>query len=1087
MFLNRKGFFSFILLMLMFISTSSFAVPNKEFDNASDCGVENKVVKQFSWEICEQDFAFRIFYKLFPDVLEDYVLPIVSSKYLERVKDLESDNIEVYRAYQYSILKIFESILKLSLSFGVFVFIWHAALALLRSATEGSFLGKDYTWKKTGIKYSLIVFGLLPLGHGLVVIHIIVFLFIMFAIAFANLFYSMYLNFMDAGSEAVDVSSSDGYFKETDADRMEAFERMKSYDHNFFYATEYAKKLVKVGLCKLRTEQFIFESNLNTLNSSNADNIYKCSAESTKNSQNLNKSLSGGSGFVASGAFSSYLSQETSLTSGGNKLYITSGVSFGKNLQNNNQCNIDGIYDYNCGTVSVSPPAIADNSTLKVLDTIGFATTYAGISSQVMGANDAAAIENIATAGWQSISTSVINEIGTKINGEIKLSPNNEVMLKNISYYYHQLLLNDALIGASVYQKDSNSLIAPSSNAPISNFLIKSIGISNFIVENYCLDNQEIVKKSNNLVKYLGSFDQSIAKDLSASCLAISQSKPSKVMGGTFDVSSGGRSESESVMLQNTTKGKDILTEMVGEIYNKRVGLERSLFKSLKSVASRSMTEQMRKVGFATAGGMMLKSIKGGDIDNKFLNSFRNSMNFNMEGVLSSMVGKENITTNNKVSSSLDNPNFKPMDAYYSAMVADFISNRKDLRFTDISAYTSSVFNDSLSEAGKMENTTTLIMETVTNPFGSFKTAIGLGGDGEIGKDIVAECMNDLTKCPIPLENPIIHLTDFGNNLIKVSSGLIASSITLAFAKWAVNKNIATKLSKDKGGSVDLSSALNKTLTKSGGSAIGGKVLGFVGSMFNIADMLMAALFDVFLLLLLVGVFFAYIIPLIPFMMFTFAFLSWITMCILALVIAPMWLIFNLKMVEERNGNSEMFRSGYNIAMQILFRPALTIIGLVLGWSLFIVSFLALNLTIVPFMYSILSTDGGSFSINSLIDGLMLIVLYGTMIYVMITYIFKFMYKITNQIFEVLNVQAIDDKANIAEDVMKSALLSSLAKFEAVKAIDGNLRSTLARDKYKTKDDIKRAHRSDSIDGELTEREKDIYKDNKPDTPDDKG
>lgn len=1087
MFGNKKGLFSFILVILMTFSLSAFSAQSSDFDNASDCGVENKIVKQFSWEICEQDFAFRLFYKLFPDVMEEYVLPIVNSNYLERVKDLESDKIEVYRAYQYSILKIFESVLALAIAFGVFVFIWHAALALLRTSTEGSFLGKDYSWKKTGIKYGLVAFGLLPLGHGLVVLHIIIFLLILFGIAFANLFYSMYLNFLDFGVEGTDLNNNTGIFKETDAERLEEFERMRNYDHNFFYASEYAKQMVKVGLCKLRTEQFIFENNINNINSSNESKYFQCTSESVATSQMLNNNISGGNGFVPNGAFSSYFSKETAIENNGDNIFLTSGIRFGKNSQNSNQCSIDGVYDYSCGEINVSPPNIMNGDLIDVLDKVGFINTYASVSSQIMNANDASSIESAATSGWSTLSTKVIQEIGTNINGEIKLSPNDEVVLKNIAYYYHQLLLNDSLTGAAVYNKNSNNLISPSSNAPMQKYLTSSLKVGNEIIANYCLDNQEILKKSKNTIKYLNGYSSSDNKDLSTACLYLTRSKPQNTYGAEFGVSKENRAASEKVMKDNVTKARTELQTMIESIYNKRLGLERSLFKSLKTVNERSMTEQMRKVGFASAGGVILKIIKEKEIDEKFMHSFRNSMSLNTSTIMSSMVGTENISSKDKVSSSINNSNFKPMEDYYAAVVDPYTSKRKDLRFTDISAYTGSLINDSVTEAGKMESANNLIMETITNPFGSFSAAIGLGGQKDIQKEIIEKCMADLNECPIPLQNPITNLTNFGHNLIKVSTSLMAASILTSFAKYLAVKNMKSKLLKDKGGSVslsnDLSKSLNESMTKSGANSIGSKLLvsGVVGAL-NLLDIILSTFFDIFLLLLLVGIYFAYIIPLIPFMMFTFAFLSWVTMCILALVIAPMWLVFNLKMVEQRDGNSDMFRSGYNIAMQILFRPALTIIALVLGWSLFSVTFLALNLTIVPLMFSLLDVQGGSFHPKTLIDQLMLIMLYGTMIYVMITFVFKLMYTLANQIFEVLNVSPVDDKANIVEDVMKSALLASFAKFQAVKNVDSSFRQSIAKEQKSAVDEMKKSHRDDAIDGEMKERSEDVYKDKKEDT-----
>lgn len=1068
--LNKFLKFSIILALTSFLSFA-YAIDKKEFENASDCGVSNDTVEMFSWDICEQDFAFRIFYKLFPDVFEDQIFPIVNSKYLGKVKELETKNLEINRAYQSILLKITEVIINLSLMFGMYLFMWHGALALLRTATEGSFLGKDFNGTQTFVKYAIIVLLLLPVGKGLLVAHWIVFLLILFAIAFGNLFYGLFLNFQELGYDATNLSDDRGVYNSSDTDekRVAEFYENKKYDHNYFYSAEIVKSFMKVNLCKLKTEQFIFENNLMKMNSDNKDMYVKCSVESTQSAQILNRSITG-SGFVNDLSFSSYKTQSSTLTSSGNNVEVTSGVRFGKNIKT--YCNnLDGIYEYSCGEITVNTPKVSHKPTLKLMNSVNFYNVYANTSKQIMASSGSSLeIQDIASKGWNSLSSQLIEKLSDSSGGTKKLSPADETIIKNISYNYHQLLMNDAMIGSS--NIINNNVVSPSTNKVIARYLKDTSLITALINNSYCINNQELILKAKNTKEYLNNFSESVDKSLSATCLL---PPIMNIMGMEHNteeeklnnlIANGEKIEKEQLKLMN----------LIISVYNKREGIEVSLYKSLKTLSDISLTQQMRKMGMASAGSFLLKLIKEKDLDNKFMHSIRNSLNFDSGVIDNRFIGKEYISENENVSTTIDNPNFGLLASYFGPVVAPFESGRKDLRVTDISSTVSSVYDDSLYNAGKDDDFMTRIMETISNPLGNFKQAVGIGANKDLNKEVLQKCMEDLALCPIPLENPLKGLSDFGHSLVSASSNLIALSITMSFVSYSKERFKNYKVSRDKGGAIEAGESLNRSL----GKKIGGKIGGVLAGVIDITEIILSVLFNIFLLLLLVGVFFAYIIPLVPFLMFTFTFLSWVTICILTLFIMPMWVVFNLKMTESQNGNSEMYMSGYNIALQILFRPALLIIALITAWGLFKVAFLAINLTILPLLFSVLITDTSGLSVTALIDKIMVILIYGIIIYITIKFVFNFMYEITNKLFEAMNVKPIDDKASSVQNILEGAVKASVLKFMVLNNVSGELKKGIKEQKDDVAKKTNEHERNDEIDIIVKDKMDSRYSDNKP-------
>lgn len=1084
---TKRNIFLSILLFFTFACNSAFAINDEEFKNASDCGVENSVVKFFSWDICEQDFAFRVFYKLFPDVMEEQILPIVNSKYLAKVKDLEANNLEMNRAYQHSMLKITEIMFNLSIVFGSWLFLWHAALGLLRTATEGSFLGKEYNGTKTGVKYGIILFLMLPAGNGLIIGHWLVFLLILFSIAFGNLFYGIFLNFIDAGSDAANLNAGNnsiGTFKDTAENRLDAFKAYaatNSMDHNFFYGTEMAKKLTKAAVCKIRTEQFILENNLSKLNSGNDNEYFTCSAESLIKSQILNKSISGSTFVNTGGAFTSYRTTETNIKNGSSKVEFTSGVRFGKNIQGNSCQNVEGISSYSCGELTVNVPNITDSTTIELMNDIGFYSTYASVSSAITSNYKASStsVASTATAGWESLSSKLVEKLGKDINGQKQLSPSDEVIIKNISYVYHQLLLNDSMVGVAAIS--NNGIISPSTNISLINNFKSTVNASGYILDAYCIKNQEMIKNSKNLIKYFNGYKKENDKVISTSCLKLVNGKPSAFWGIEFGEDKAGVDAAVQEINEKTNLAKELLLDVVLDVQYKREGLELSLFKSLKSVSKLSLTAQMRKVGFASAGGFMLKIIKDKDIDNKFMRSLQNSIGFNDSNVDSKFIGSETSSSKSNLPSSLNNANFADISFVYGNVINDFSSGRKDLRMTDISPIVSGVYDDSLTQAGRDDDYVNSILTLLSDPFSSFKTAIGVRAGDDSYKEIIQKCMTDIKLCPIPLENPIKGLSDYGHTLIAASTNLMATSVLLSFTKYATINYKTSKLLREKGGGISSSDKLVDKITQGADKYKVSPVIKFIAKGFSLAESLLNAMMGVLLLLLSIGVFLAYIIPLVPFMMFTFAFLSWITICLLTIFIAPMWIIFNLKLTEERNGNSEMYRSGYNIAMQILFRPSLLVIALVMGWGIFILAFLILNVTITPFIFGVLMSDGGSFSLVGMLNGLMIILTYGILIYVIIKFVFNMMYEITNKMFQAMNVTPIDDKANVADEVTRSAVLASVINFKVLQSLNKGLKQGMDRSNAEGKRAGADAERGDSVDFIVKDRMDGMAKDNKND------
>lgn len=121
------------------------------------------------------------------------------------------------------------------------------------------------------------------------------------------------------------------------------------------------------------------------------------------------------------------------------------------------------------------------------------------------------------------------------------------------------------------------------------------------------------------------------------------------------------------------------------------------------------------------------------------------------------------------------------------------------------------------------------------------------------------------------------------------------------------------------------------------GGGVADKIIGFA--------MVWTAL--IAMALLIAGVLHAYILPLMPFILFTFAVMDMLVMTICGVIAAPVWAMMHINLEGE-----EMFKgrhgAGYMVCFNILLRPVLTLFGLFLSMHLFEAMIWLLSVTIYP-------------------------------------------------------------------------------------------------------------------------------------------
>jgi hypothetical protein len=169
----------------------------------------------------------------------------------------------------------------------------------------------------------------------------------------------------------------------------------------------------------------------------------------------------------------------------------------------------------------------------------------------------------------------------------------------------------------------------------------------------------------------------------------------------------------------------------------------------------------------------------------------------------------------------------------------------------------------------------------------------------------------------------------------------------------------------------------------------------------------------------------SYVIPLIPFIAFTFAFIAWLVFCLQVLFLFPLWCVFSLRIASSQDSNSEMYRATYNLIIQILFKPIILVGVYILMWSLLAVMISIINYTVVTYMIS--SIESTSFFLVEFTASLVLLIVYSILVFIVVKLLFKTLHSIIKKIFGYLKVEVSSDVSGVnPEDALKGAMTTGV-------------------------------------------------------------
>lgn len=178
------------------------------------------------------------------------------------------------------------------------------------------------------------------------------------------------------------------------------------------------------------------------------------------------------------------------------------------------------------------------------------------------------------------------------------------------------------------------------------------------------------------------------------------------------------------------------------------------------------------------------------------------------------------------------------------------------------------------------------------------------------------------------------------------------------------------------------------------------------------ADAIVEFLAPIFALLFLAGVFFGYMLPILPYVAFLIMFLGWIVYIFELMITVPIWLI--MMAIPGPNGQP---RGNLTLLWQytglLLLKPSLMVIGLIFGWYFSVLSIFFINMTFFGVMGTVFDSHS-SYSVMGIIDVIMFYFVYLVIVFVALKHSFSIISSFPQTVAEAIELRGYADKQAIS-------------------------------------------------------------------------
>jgi len=485
---------------------------------------------------------------------------------------------------------------------------------------------------------------------------------------------------------------------------------------------------------------------------------------------------------------------------------------------------------------------------------------------------------------------------------------------------------------------------------------------------------------------------------------------------------------------QNTNLPKMLLEAQTNKMalashfYVARTAIKKSMLDIISEATDKELPKKMRKQGFAAFGGFILQISSDQTNVNKYIKRINSGVSWSSFGE----TGGQGLYVDEDAFGTIDLSVEENKIKFLPMILNDFFAAGSST--TRVAAGAATGGNSGLEDDDVawyieiMRN----IEDGLTGPMVYLKKMGGLDLNAPLRVG-VEKCFKEGNCYPGDI-HPVNALSYMGIDLMD-------TSIKFYMIKVAVN-SIYTMMNfaDDDGGTTKKNGWVSKVANKLvSWLPIGKLVKGAVW----LANGTVNVLAPIFGLLFLLGIFFGYMIPMLPYVAFLIMFLGWVVYIFELLITVPIWLV-----MLAIPGPSGQPRGNVGLLWQytglLLLKPSLMVIGMIFGWFFSVLSIFFINMTFFGVMGPVFESNN-QFNIMDVVDIIMFYCVYLVIVFIALKHSFSIISSFPSTVAEAIELKGYGDKRSIQElgaEQMLSLVLIKQAKGaveQSVKGVRDNL------------------------------------------------
>ena len=351
-------------------------------------------------------------------------------------------------------------------------------------------------------------------------------------------------------------------------------------------------------------------------------------------------------------------------------------------------------------------------------------------------------------------------------------------------------------------------------------------------------------------------------------------------------------------------------------------------------------------------------------------------------------------------------------------------------------------FSSEADDESSMQYFMSMIENLILSPMDHIKEASGMPQNRSLSYGLQKCFDGGYENCLSGTKHPVVAFSNFGNEMIN---NMMTLMLTTEIIMYANNLELS---SSDEEGSVNGDKKKKGILTKAKEkmkkvvdgvkNVVGGVVVSLIKiviGVIQVAAIILDFLKPLFMTLLVVGIVFAYIIPMMSFLFGFMISLFFLVSIFSIAVVLPLYIFSKFFTIEKD------YHNGFRLLWQDLggtyLTPAFFSISATLSWSLIVIVLYAINVTFSLLHHGLGATsESSSFSFFTvLIFNVLLYVVYFLSVFVLFRFGLGLMKSMPDTMKEKLNLKKGDDESYINslgfEQYVKASVMKQLATMPA--------------------------------------------------------